>query len=144
MGNICYQMPKRPQLNLTPPRELLDRLDEMARTYLGDETRRNEIAVEVLKTYLPFWEAGAAAKAEVVNKQRRDAALSVLQGGAVELVSGHAETAAPTARFAGQVDEVGEMTPATREQLNAAPNHGRQRLDDARKKGRKKSVKRAG
>jgi hypothetical protein len=128
-------MAKRPQLNLTPPRELLEQLDEMARIYLGDEARRNEIAVEVLKTYLPFWEAGAAAKAEVINKQRRDAALSVLQGGAVELVGRHAETGAPTARFAGRVDEVGEMTPATKEQIRSAPNHGPQR---ARKRGGKK------
>jgi hypothetical protein len=138
VDTICYQMSTRPQLNLTPPQGLIKRLEELAGLYKNDVARKNEIAVEVLQLYLPFWEAAEAAKAEIISKQRRDAVLSVLQGGEVDVIARHAETNAPTARLIGQVDEVGPMEPATERQVTSAPNHLPKPTQRRRKKGAKK------
>lgn len=60
---------KRPQLNLTPPDKLIERLEALAEHYRGDAKRRNEVALGILDTYNRHWEKAEIARLAVVQAQ---------------------------------------------------------------------------
>ncbi len=56
------------QLNLRPDDKLLERLDDAISRY--GRKSRNEVALEILDTYLPFWEQLEETKLAVLEQQR--------------------------------------------------------------------------
>lgn len=56
------------QLLLRPSSELVERLDEAVEKF--GKRSRNEVAVEILETYFPFWEQAEQGKRDLVEQQR--------------------------------------------------------------------------
>jgi hypothetical protein len=64
-------MPKKDteQLHLRPPRELINRLSELAVQFKKESA--NQVAVEVLREYLEFWARAEQAKYDTILQQKR-------------------------------------------------------------------------
>jgi metal-responsive CopG/Arc/MetJ family transcriptional regulator len=56
------------QLLLRPSVALVEQLDEAVEKF--GKRSRNEIAVEILETYFPFWEQAEQAKLDLIEEQR--------------------------------------------------------------------------
>jgi hypothetical protein len=56
------------QLLLRPSVALVEQLDEAVEKF--GKRSRNEIAVEILETYFPFWEQAEQAKLNLIEEQR--------------------------------------------------------------------------
>ena len=65
-------MASRTQLSLTPPAQLLERLEDLAERHKGDRRRRNEVAVEILERYSRHWEQAIKVYEGVIAKQYDD------------------------------------------------------------------------
>lgn len=85
---MSYQMKSQTeQLNLRPSVVLIKRLERLAETLRGDVKKKNEIAVDILESYIDHWEQAERLKKDVIKRQ-------------FELIAGDAANAAAVAATA--------------------------------------------
>lgn len=67
---MLHSMPKKDttQFHIRPPREVLNRLEELARRFKRDSA--NQVAVEVLRDYSELWASAEQAKYDTILAQQ--------------------------------------------------------------------------
>lgn len=75
----CVQMEKDPTaaLMLRPPRRLVERIKKAADAF--GKPSHNQVAVDILETFLDYWIEAEHARQAVLNKQR-EAMVAALEG----------------------------------------------------------------
>lgn len=70
---MCYQMKaksKTEQLNLRPPKKIVERLRALAIEFRGEDFKRTEIAVDILIRYIDSWEEWTRRSEELFTAQK--------------------------------------------------------------------------